>query len=100
MSLRVFQEMLRNSTKYCLKLIKKSIFKLSDDLTGYTVELQWLEHRWLVCHCYFQLVLGSLIKNPIVADTIVLLITSGDFMFYIYNGLLCVLVRIASMGRF
>ena len=29
------------------------------------VELQWFEHRWLVYHGYFELVLKSLIKiNP------------------------------------
>ena len=34
----------------------------------YTVELQWLDHLWLVCHCCFELVLVSLRKNPIAAD--------------------------------
>ena len=34
----------------------------------YTVELQWLEHRWLVYHGCFELVLDSLGKNAIAAD--------------------------------
>ena len=33
-----------------------------------TVELQWLEHWWLVYHGYFELVLESLGKNPLAAD--------------------------------
>ena len=37
----------------------------------YTVELQWLEHRWVVYHGYFELVLESLGKNPITADIII-----------------------------
>ena len=32
-------------------------------------------------------------KNPIAAD-------KGDFLFYIENGVLCVLIRIASMRQF
>ena len=35
-----------------------------------TVELQWLEHRWLVYHGCFELVLESLGKNPIAANLI------------------------------
>ena len=34
----------------------------------YTVELQWLEHWWLVYHGWFELILGSLGTNSIVAD--------------------------------
>ena len=33
-----------------------------------TVELQWLEHWWLVYHGCFELVLESLGKNPLAAD--------------------------------
>ena len=40
-----------------------------------TVELQWLEHRWLVYHGYFELDLESLGKHPIAADIIILGIT-------------------------
>ena len=36
-----------------------------------TVEFHWLEHRWLVYHGYFELVLESLGKNPIAADIII-----------------------------
>ena len=36
-----------------------------------TVELQWLEHRWLVYHGYFKLVLESLGNIPIAADIII-----------------------------
>ena len=36
-----------------------------------TARLQWLEHRWLVYHGYFELVLESLGKNPIAADIII-----------------------------
>ena len=35
-----------------------------------TVELQWLEHRWLVYHGYFELVLESQGKKNIAADII------------------------------
>ena len=45
-----------------------------------TVELQWLEHRWLVYHGYFELVLESLGKNPIAADNIIFGIIEGDFL--------------------
>ena len=44
---------------------------------------------------------GSLVpKNPIAADIIVFLRISGDFRFYTDNGMVCVLIRIASMRRF
>ena len=66
----------------------------------YTVELQWLEHRWLVYHGYFELVFESLGKNPIAADISIFWIIKGDFIFYIDNGMLCILIRIASMRRF
>ena len=54
-----------------------------------TVELQWLEHRWLVYHGYFEHVLESLTNNTIAADITVI--------FFLYkNGMLRVLIRIAS----
>ena len=34
----------------------------------YTVELQWLEHGWLIYHGCFELVLESLRKNFLAAD--------------------------------
>ena len=43
---------------------KKLKNKTMDDI----VELQWLEHRWLVYHGCFELVLESLGKNPLAAD--------------------------------
>ena len=45
----------------------------------------WLEHRWLVFHGYFELVLESLTKKKknIAADVIVFEIMSGVFLFYI-----------------
>ena len=49
---------------------------------------------------YFELVLQSLTKNPRATDIIVFGIISGDFLFYINNGMLCVLIRIASMRGF
>ena len=33
-----------------------------------TVDLQWLEHWWLVYHGCFELVLETLGKNPIYVD--------------------------------
>ena len=39
-------------------------------------------------------------KTLLAADTIVFVITSGDFLFYIDNGLLFVLNRIDSSRRF
>ena len=41
--------------------------------------------------------LESLGKHPIAADIIIFGIIQGDFLFYIDNGMLCVLIRIASM---
>ena len=35
-----------------------------------TVELQWLEHLWLVYNVCFELVIESLGKNPIAVDII------------------------------
>ena len=65
----------------------------------YRAELQWLEHWWLI----YQLVLVSnSFLSPWGKKThscrfgIIL----GDFLFYIENGILCVLIRIASMRRF
>ena len=52
-------------------------------LLVYTVELQWLEHRWLVYHGCFELVLESLGKNPTSADIIVFGIIKCDFLFFI-----------------
>ena len=46
-----------------------------------TVELQWLEHRWLVYHGYFELVLESMGKNPIAADIIIFGIIYCAFSF-------------------
>ena len=62
------------------------------------VELQRFEHRWLVYRGYFEF--ESLTKNPIAPDIIVFGIISGGFLFYIKYGMLCVLIRIASMRRF
>ena len=59
-----------------------------------TVELQWLEHRWLVYHGYLEPVLKFLGKNPIAADNIIFGIIKGDFLFYIANAMLRVLIRI------
>ena len=42
----------------------------------------------------------SLTENPIAVDIIVFEIFSGDFLFAIDNGWLCVLLRIAFMRRF
>ena len=45
----------------------------------YTVELQWLEHRWLVHHGCFELVLESLGKK---SHSCRFRIIWGDFHFY------------------
>ena len=42
----------------------------------------------------------SLGKNPIAANFIIFGILYGDFLFYIDDGMLFVLIRIASMRRF
>ena len=65
-----------------------------------TVKLQWLEHRWLVYHGYFELPIGSIGTHPIAANIITFGIILSDFLFYIDNGILYVLIRIASMSRF
>ena len=62
-----------------------------------TVELQWLEHWWHIYHGCFELVLESLGKtHPMhICDNL------GWFSFVILvNGILFVLIRIASMRRF
>ena len=85
---------LLNLDMVCLPLV-------SEYAIQYTVELQWLEHRWLVYHSYFELVLESLGKNSMTsADFIIFEIMQDDFLFYIDNGILCVLIRIASMRQF
>ena len=48
-----------------IRLLKRSIVEIN---TVTTVELQWLEHLWLVYHGCFELVLETLGKSPIVAD--------------------------------
>ena len=58
----------------------------------HTVELQWLEHCWLVYHDCFELVLESLGKNPIAADVESVRVI---FFFNVEKGILCVLIRIA-----
>ena len=61
-----------------------------------TVELQWLEHRWLVYHGCFELILESLGKIPFPLDLE-------------YRAIFCLMLkmvycvhsfRIASMRRF
>ena len=65
-----------------------------------TVELQWLKHRWLIYHGCFELALESLAKNPIAAIVIIFGIILSEFLFYIDNGMLCVLIRITLMRQF
>ena len=51
----------------------------------------------------FELALESLGKNPVAADIIICRIIWDGFLFfflYIDNGMLCVLIRIASMRQF
>ena len=81
-----------------LSLPRKSV--MNPRCKWVTVELQWLEHWLLFHHGCFELVLGSLTKNPIDADIIVFGDNFGWFAFYIDNDMLCVLIRIASMRRF
>ena len=58
-----------------------------------TVQLQWFEHWWLVCHGCFELVFESVGKNHTAADIIIFGIIEADFLFYIDNGMLCVLTK-------
>ena len=59
-----------------------------------TVKLQWLEHWWLVYHgCWIPR------KNLVAASIIIFLNNLGCFV-YSDNGMLCVLIRIASIRRF
>ena len=39
-------------------------------------------------------------KNPTAADITVFVLIAGEFLFYIDNDILCVLIRIAWMRRF
>ena len=61
----------------------------------YTLDLQWLEHWWLVYHGCFEIILESLGKNTIAAN-----LEKLRVIFYVENGILCVLIRIASVRRF
>ena len=47
--------------------VRTSDFMITQD----TVELQWLEHGWLVYHVYFELDFESIGKNSIDADIII-----------------------------
>ena len=58
-------------------------------LSACTVELQWLEHRWLVYKGYFELVFESLGKYPIAADISIFWTIKGDFIFSILIMLCC-----------
>ena len=62
----------------------------------FTVELQWLKSCWPVYHGCFELVLESLGKAHSCRSRMI----KGDFLFYNENGILCVLIRIASIRRF
>ena len=53
----------------------------------YTVELQWLEHWWLVYHGCFELVLESLGKKSHSCRVRIIWVI---FFFYYENGILCV----------
>ena len=59
-------------TLYCV--VKKTIGQMDQTerfikvFYVYTVELQWLEHWWLVYHGCFELVLESLGKYNLAAD--------------------------------
>ena len=68
--------------------------------TATTVELQWLEHQWLVYHGCFERVLESLGKTPIAADIIIFRIVKDVFLFYVDDGMLCVLIRIGLLRQF
>ena len=72
------------STKICLILDKY-----------YKIDLQRLEHWWLVYHGCFELFLESL-RSHCCRYRIIL----HHFPFYIENSILCVLIRIASMRWF
>ena len=60
-----------------------------------TAEHQWLEPWRLVYHGCFELVFESHKKHSCRFGIIY-----GDFLFYVENGILGVLIRIAAMKRF
>ena len=52
------------------KTVDRQITTLLGSRSEYnTVDLQWLEHWWLVYHGYFELVFEFLGKYPIAADS-------------------------------
>ena len=52
--------------------MQRNIWMCTDLLNNNsTVELQWIEHRWLVYHGYFEIVLESLGKYPIAANIVI-----------------------------
>ena len=63
----------------------------------YRRSCQWLEHWSHVYNGCLELVLESLGKTTIAADIFMFGIILGDFRFYIDDGMLYVLIRIASM---
>ena len=54
-----------------INVVSKKCLKTWQCTHTMTVELQWLEHRWLVYHGYFEFVFESLGHIPIAADTII-----------------------------
>ena len=72
--------------------------RLWDMITAYSRTFKkWLEHRWLVYHGSFELIFESLGTK---AHRCRLGIIQCVFVIHIENGILCVLIRIASMRRF
>ena len=59
-----------------------------------------VEHRWLVYHGYFELVLESLEYFSITADIYILIWDNLRALILFWKCLLCTLVRIASMRQF
>ena len=57
-----------------------------------TVELHWLEQRWLVYHGYYELVLESLGKTPTAADIMIFGIIKAELHIFMSRKIKKILI--------
>ena len=79
--------------------MRKQNSLLQQQLTAYiyTVELQWLKHRWLDYHGCFELILEALEKNQTAAEFIIFGTIQDDFLFTLI--MVCCVYSIESPHR-
>ena len=79
----------------CISTCKPDI-GMCDKTEIYTVELQWLKLGWLFTTALSNLSYSLLEKSSSYRFGII----KADFLLYIENGMMCVLIRIPSMRQF